>query len=129
RIATVNNHEVRLAQSRVVESGFEQKRIAAALSVESARAFNAMDVHREPEPPGFTRDVEEKKILKRFVIACWRFAAAHKPRVSRARDRFIRIVKIKFAKIGGFVLDRDCAVFLLTLQRRRHDLLEIRVER
>ena len=42
----MNNDEVSLSQTQIVESVFEQQRIAAALPIEAARAFNAMNVNR-----------------------------------------------------------------------------------
>src|SRR5436853_31975 len=107
----MNDHEIRLAQSRIVECRFQQQRIAAALSIESPGALDAVNVNGQAKSSRFARDVEEKKILKRFVIACRRFAATNELQIHCACSNCVRIIEIELAQISSFILDRYGAVF------------------
>src|SRR4051812_29310201 len=88
-----------------------------------------MNVNRESQPATLARDVEEKEILERFVIAGGGLAAAHVTRVSESRFRRIRIIEIEFAEICGFVLDRHRTVSFLSLERRGDDLFDVNIQR
>ena len=59
--------EIRLSQSWIVECGFQQKRIAATLTVVAAGPFNTVNMHGQTEPATLARDVIEKIILQRLV--------------------------------------------------------------
>jgi len=59
----VNHDEVRLAQREIVEGGFQQQRVAAALTIETTGAFDAVNVYGETETVRLAREVIEKKIL------------------------------------------------------------------
>ena len=93
----MHDDKVCLAQSRIVEDRFEQKRIAAALTIETAGAFDAVDVDGHAQTPRFARDVIEKKILERFVARGRRLAASDIASVDEASFRCIGIVEVELA--------------------------------
>src|SRR5439155_510287 len=74
RIATVNDDEICFAQTRIVENRFQQIRMAAAESIKTSRAGNAVNVHSHSETSSFACQMKEKKILQSFVITCARLA-------------------------------------------------------
>ncbi|MDX6405862.1 MAG: hypothetical protein QOH70_3317 [Blastocatellia bacterium] len=51
----MDDDEICLAQSRIVEDWFQQKGIAAALTIETAGAVDAVDVGARPPPPAPVR--------------------------------------------------------------------------
>src|SRR6185295_2631052 len=98
----------------------QEERIAAGLPIEATRTRDTMNVHGQTEPPGFTRDVKEEKVLERFVITCRRFAPSDKASISCARPGFVRVVEIKLTQVCRLVFDRHRTVSFLAFQRRSH---------
>src|SRR5260370_33507497 len=124
----MNHDEVRLSQSWIVEGGFQQQRIASALTIEPGGALEAVNVHGQAQRSRFTREVIEKKILERLVAAGRWFTAFEESPICRARLRFVRIVKVQLAQIRSFKLNCHHSILLLSLERRCNDLLEILIE-
>ena len=124
----MDDDEVRLAQAWIVESRFEQQRIASTLTIVPTRAFDAVNMNREPEPSRFAANVIEKKILQRFVIVGAGFTTSDKSRIGHPRAAFVRIIKVELAEICCFKLDRDRAVALLSLQCGRYNSGQVLVQ-
>src|SRR5262245_28474913 len=109
----MHDHEVGFTQGWIVESPFQQQRIAARLAIKTTRAFETVDVHREAKPARLLRNVKEEKVLECLIVAGGRFAPAEEAVIRCSSSGAIGIVKIKFSQVRGFILDGYGSVSLL----------------
>ena len=80
--ASMEQHEIGLAQGRVIEHGFEKRRIRSHEHEVGATSAAGMDVHRQAQASGFAGNIAKQKVLQPSVIGCQRNVAFDKVRIN-----------------------------------------------
>src|SRR5205823_13939362 len=80
----VDDDELRLTESWIVERRLEKKWIDFGYTVGVAESFKRVNVNSHAESAGFPRDVAEDVILKRLVLGMRGFSTGGVFRIHRA---------------------------------------------